>query len=90
MKKWLKVGVVVNGVWLDSSEEGTPQGSTISPLLCNIVLHGLESELGVKFIGRKFVDSRSRSVIRYADDLIILCDTKEDAEKALGELRLTL
>lgn len=90
IKKWLKVGIIINGIWLDSGEEGTPQGSTISPLLCNISLHGLESELGVTYDCRGSVSRKGRSIIRYADDLIILCFSKEDATKALEDLRESL
>lgn len=88
--KWLKTGVVINGIWLDSGEDGTPQGSIISPLLCNIALHGLEEELGVKYLKSGYVDHKGRVLFRYADDLVIICHSKEDAEKALEELTAAL
>lgn len=90
IKKWLKTGIIINGLWLGSGEEGTPQGSAISPLLCNIALHGLEKELGVKYTSQGKVVNGGRSIIRYADDLIILCYSKKDAFEALELLKKCL
>lgn len=78
IESWLKCGIIVNDIWLDL-EEGTPQGSIISPLLCNISLHGLEKELGIFYNPQGFVDTRSNSIIRYADDIVIFCRSKEEA-----------
>jgi RNA-directed DNA polymerase len=80
----------VNDIWFDSGSEGTPQGSIISPLLCNISLHGLENELGVKYTSNGYVSSKGRSLFRFADDLVILCHSKSDAEAALEELSSAL
>ena len=44
IKAWLKSGVIDNNTFLET-EEGTPQGGVISPLLANIALHGLENHL---------------------------------------------
>ena len=85
VNKWLKAGIVYESVFFDT-EFGTPQGSIISPLLCNIALHGMEEELGVKINNKGMTMTGSRSIIRYADDFVVLCYTKEDAEKAKGEL----
>ncbi len=57
--------------------KGSPQGAVISPLLANIYLHELDREMAEK----GFV------LIRYADDSIALCDTREEAEQALSQLR---
>lgn len=46
--QWLKAGDVEWGVYHDT-EEGTPQGGVISPLLANIALHGMEQALGVQY-----------------------------------------
>jgi len=87
IKAWLKSGVVDQGAFTATSE-GTPQGGVISPLLANIALHGLESHINQAFpsnkmgyikgatkkYGRKNVSAPS--VIRYADDFIVLCDEK--------------
>jgi RNA-directed DNA polymerase len=83
--KWLKAGIVYESVFFDT-EFGTPQGSIISPLLCNIALHGMEEELGVVINKQGNVTTGSRSMVRYADDFVVLCYSKEDAYKAKCEL----
>lgn len=87
INKWLIAGYVEQGS-LHKTLEGTPQGGVISPLLCNIALHGLESELGIEYRDqtRRELAFSSRLFLRYADDLLVLTRTKEDAEKALIEL----
>ncbi|MBW4544113.1 MAG: group II intron reverse transcriptase/maturase [Symplocastrum torsivum CPER-KK1] len=76
VRSWLKAGVM-DGKELFPTSEGTPQGGVISPLLANIALHGMEErikeyvgslKLGISLINRKF----SVSLIRYADDFVIL------------------
>lgn len=59
---------------------GTPQGGVISPLLCNIALHELDTRL-----------ERERIAwVRYADDFLLLSETREQAERALGAAREAL
>ena len=79
--KWLKAGYVDNNSF-NSSDTGTPQGGIISPLLANIALHGMEKELGVKYHrdrGNYKLARTSVGVVRYADDFVIVCKTKEEA-----------
>jgi RNA-directed DNA polymerase len=85
--QWLKAGYVENGQ-RHPTEAGTPQGGVISPLLANIVLHGMESALGI-FRYRKGEIKRGtlRLVVRYADDLVVLCDTRAEAETAREDLQ---
>lgn len=71
--KWLKAGVMVDGVFEEST--GTPQGGILSPLLCNIALDGMQSEIKIK--DRK--ESKDRTFVRYADDFVVLCTSYEDA-----------
>jgi RNA-directed DNA polymerase len=74
IRGWLKAGIVDQGQWL-FPEAGTPQGGVISPLLANIALHGLEQAVTA-------VSSRYRvSVIRYADDLVALCEHLETLQE---------
>jgi RNA-directed DNA polymerase len=80
IKQWLKAGYVDNGVFFDT-EAGTPQGGVISPLLANIALHGMEKALGVKFNIKGQIHG-PRAVVRYADDFVVFCESKEDAEQA--------
>lgn len=57
-------------------------GGVISPLLANIALHGMEEALGVKYNNRGEIRGK-RAVVRYADDFLVFCETKEDAEKSI-------
>jgi len=56
---------------------GTPQGGIVSPLLANIFLHAMDEEL----------EARKISWVRYADDVLLLCETREEAEAALAVMR---
>jgi RNA-directed DNA polymerase len=80
IRQWLKAGYLEMGSY-HPTEAGTPQGGVISPLLANIALHGMEKALGIKY--RRRGENRSgRAVVRYADDFVVFCKTKEDANKA--------
>ena len=68
--KYLKAGVMVNGV-VQESTVGTPQGGPLSPLLSNIVLNELDKEL----------EKRGHPFVRYADDCVIFCKTPRAAER---------
>ncbi len=90
VEQWLKAGYIHQGVFYET-ETGTPQGGVISPLLANIALHGMEEALGIKYRWHKdsrrkeggFWDNTSNlSLIRYADDFVILTQSKEEAETA--------
>lgn len=74
LRAWLRAGVFEGGV-VSEMEAGTPQGSPVSPLLANIALHVLDEEWakGGRWPG---------VLVRYADDLVVLCPTKERAEQA--------
>jgi RNA-directed DNA polymerase len=77
IKAWLKAGVCMNGE-LFPTEEGTPQGGVISPLLANIALHGMEErvkQFAETLKGSKRDNRIALSLIRYADDFVI---THED------------
>lgn len=77
-RQWLQAGVIENGKYYPT-KKGSPQGGVISPLLANIYLHVLDSywenhkELGV--------------IVRYADDAVIVCRTRKDAESAFEHLK---
>ena len=115
IKRWLKAGVV-DEEQFQETEEGTPQGGVISPLLANIALHGMEQAIKeyaantpykVKAYSKtkgyymKTAQKRDRitsiSLIRYADDFVILHENKEVLlgakaviEKWLQPIRLEL
>jgi len=78
LRSWLRAGVFEGGVVTDI-ESGTPQGSPISPLLANIALHVLDETW--KTTGQLGV------LVRYADDLVVVCATRDRAEEA--ERRVT-
>ncbi|MEH1769362.1 MAG: group II intron reverse transcriptase/maturase, partial [Nostoc sp.] len=74
IKAWLKSGVIDKGAFTATSE-GTPQGGVISPLLANIALHGLENRIkqyAETLPGGKRDNLTSLSLIRYADDFVVL------------------
>jgi len=87
VKQWLKAGVMENGVF-SSTEQGTPQGGVVSPLLANIALHGMEEALGVRYSSG--FNRSARAVVRYADDFVVFCKTQEDAQEAQATLKTWL
>jgi RNA-directed DNA polymerase len=74
LRKWLQAGVMVEGVH-ERTVAGTPQGGVISPLLANIYLHVLDTELARRNVGE---------LVRYADDGVVLCRSAAQAEHALA------
>jgi RNA-directed DNA polymerase len=86
---WLKAGVIEKGR-LAPTEQGSPQGGVISPLLLNIALHGMESAAGVRYqrtgIHAGETMPGSPILIRYADDLTVLCHTRHEAEQVKARL----
>lgn len=93
IRKWLKAGILDNGSYYNSTV-GTPQGGVVSPLLCNIALHGLEADLGIKYGSAGYVSRRNnplgRTLVRYADDFIVICPTKEIAEQTMMDVSSAL
>jgi RNA-directed DNA polymerase len=74
VRAWLKAGVM-DGKQLFPTSEGTPQGGVISPLLANIALHGMEERIkqyAETFPGNRKNNRSGLSLIRYADDFVIL------------------
>ena len=84
IQKWLNAGVLEDGkrTW---SEEGTPQGGSISPLLANVYLHYV-FDLWVQR-WRRTQAHGDVIVVRYADDIIVGFQHRADAERFLAELR---
>jgi RNA-directed DNA polymerase len=71
IKAWLRAGVL-DGDTLFPTQEGVPQGGTVSPLLMNIALHGLETMIVKKFPYNRWKEFYSPIVVRFADDLVVL------------------
>lgn len=87
IRAWLQAGVL-DGATLLATVTGTPQGGVISPLLANIYLHAFD---------RAWAESGSGELVRYADDFVVICSSREQAERAqdratvlLGEFGLAL
>lgn len=81
--KWLKAGVWEAGE-VTHPEAGTPQGGIISPLLSNVFLHEVldgwfEAEAKPKLRG-------TAELIRYADDFVVVCERRDDAEALLAQV----
>jgi RNA-directed DNA polymerase len=79
IRAWLKAGVVDRGRY-SPTDEGTPQGGPLSPLLLNIALQGMEEAAGVRYDSRGSIKSGCPTVITYADDFVALCHSREQAE----------
>jgi len=73
--RYLRAGVMVEG-WVQASEEGTPQGGPLSPLLANIYLDALDREL----------ERRGLAFSRYADDCNIYVSSQRSAQRVLESL----
>jgi RNA-directed DNA polymerase len=71
---------VLDGLEQWTPEAGTPQGAVISPLLANVYLHPVDQALA----------AAGYQVVRYADDLVILCASEDEAQRALSLLRTLL
>jgi len=89
LRQWLRAGVMEEGQWR-ATEIGSPQGGVISPLMANIYLHVLDTYWTERY-------SQLGTLCRYADDFVIVCRRKKEAERALemvrwimGKLKLTL
>ena len=90
---WLKAGVVEEGRFTPT-QEGTPQGGVVSPLLFNVALHGMEGAAGVRYqtsgLQAGVIAPGSPTAIRYADDLLALCHTRDEAEQVKARLAVWL
>lgn len=84
IQKWLNAGVMEEGRWAES-EEGTPQGANVSPLLANIYLHYVLDLWLSQW--RKQTARGEVIVTRWADDFIVGFQHRDDAEQFLRELR---
>ena len=87
---WLKAGVFEAGKGFAPAEEGTPQGGIISPLLLNVALHGLEEASGVRYStapsARGKTQRDSPVTVAYADDFVVCCHSRQQAESIRARL----
>lgn len=76
IERFLKAGVLEDGKY-EANETGTPQGGVISPLLSNLYLDELDH----------LMTREGHQMTRYADDMVVLCKSPEEAERALEKVR---
>ncbi len=76
--KWLKAGVLESGQ-IHYPETGTPQGSVVSPVLSNVVLHGVIDEWFTQQVRPRL--RGSSTLVRFCDDFVMLFAHREDAER---------
>jgi RNA-directed DNA polymerase len=72
IRQWLKAGVVEQGR-LHRTEEGTPQGGVVSPVLLNVALHGMEKVAGARYTTGKQagrIMTGCPVLVRYSDDFV--------------------
>ena len=77
VEQMLQAGVMDSAKGWQPTPQGTPQGAVVSPLLSNIYLDGLDWQMA----------RNGFEMVRYADDFIVLCDSQEQAQKALEQVR---
>jgi RNA-directed DNA polymerase len=84
IQKWLKAGVMEQGQWHET-EEGSPQGAVISPILANLYLHYVLDQWVEAW--RKKRAHGDVIIVRYADDAVLGFEHQADAEQFLEQLR---
>jgi RNA-directed DNA polymerase len=77
IQRFLKQGVMESGKEWQPTEKGTPQGAIISPLLANIYLNPLDHQMA----------RAGKEMVRYADDYVVMCESRKEAEEVLEQLR---
>jgi group II intron reverse transcriptase/maturase len=80
LRAMLRAGVMEDQA-VTRSDAGTPQGGVISPCLCNVYLHRLD---------RQWAERGHGELVRFADDMVVMCRTRQEAERALAALRTIL
>jgi len=88
VRRWLRAGVMEDGR-VTLTKEGVPQGGVISPVIMNVALHGMEQAAGVRYWegGATLRAVPGTPVlVRYADDLAVLCASRAQADQVKGRL----
>ncbi len=83
IQKWLRAGVIEDGSWT-ASDEGAPQGASVSPLLANVYLHYVLDLWAEQWRGRNA--HGDVVIVRWADDFIVGFEHRDDAERFLADL----
>lgn len=82
LRHWLTAGVMTEGRY-EETRKGSPQGGVISPLLSNLYLHYLDAKWEKRA-------SHLGTLVRYADDMIVVCQTKNNALQALNFIKAVM
>ena len=82
LRQWLRAGVMDEGT-VRTALAGTPQGGVISPLLSNIYLHALDATWERRY-------AHLGTLVRYADDFVVMCDTQAACDEAEQRVRAVL
>jgi RNA-directed DNA polymerase len=77
IQRFLRQGVMESGKGWTPTEQGTPQGAVISPLLANLYLNPLD----------QLMAKAGKEMVRYADDFVILCESEAEAREVMEQLR---
>jgi RNA-directed DNA polymerase len=77
VESFLRAGVLEESKGWQPSEQGTPQGGVISPVLANLYLNPLDQQM----------ERAGQEMVRYADDFVILCRSQAEAQAALSQVR---
>jgi len=87
VRRWLQAGVLEDGR-ITPTGEGTPQGGVISPALMNVALHGMEQAAGARYREGRILHAVPGTpvLVRYADDLAVLCVSRAQAEQVKARL----
>ncbi|WP_460358222.1 reverse transcriptase domain-containing protein [Actinoallomurus acanthiterrae] len=87
VRQWLKAGVIEDGRFTPTGD-GVPQGGVVSPVLMNVALHGMEAAAGVRYWEGDTLRTTPSSpvLVRYADDMLALCHTRQQAEQVKQRL----
>jgi RNA-directed DNA polymerase len=83
VRQWLEAGVMEDGA-VTGTTKGTPQGGVISPLLSNVYLHVLDA------MWQRHGAKEHGTLVRYADDFVVMCRTKKDCERAQERIGVIL
>jgi RNA-directed DNA polymerase len=83
--KWLRAGVIEDGVWSETPE-GTAQGASVSPLLANVYLHYVFDRWADQWRRRRHAHG-DVVIVRFADDYVVGFEHRDDAERFLADLR---
>ena len=88
IRGWLTAGVFEKGKGFAPTDEGIPQGGVISPCLLNVALHGLEEAAGVRYEASDPARTKRGcpALVVYADDMVALCHTRQQAEQVKARM----